>query len=90
MIYDGALTVNYLCSAQQLHASSPVEGPQLLEKLDNFSSEYTCDSEASQTTNCFIMLCKNLCARKPSLIKIEQPALWLQLPWTALPMGIMK
>lgn len=40
-LHQRGRTVNYLRSAEQLHTSSQMEGPQLLEKLDNFSSEYT-------------------------------------------------
>lgn len=78
MIYDGALTVNYLCSAQQLHASSPMEGPQLLEKLDNFSSEYTLVILRLARPQSILLCCAKTSVQKnPSLIKIEQPALWL-------------
>lgn len=55
-----------------------MEGPQLLEKPDNFRSEYalvTLSLARPQT----ILLCraKAYVQKKPSLIKIEQPALWL-------------
>lgn len=77
-LHHAGRTINYLCSAEQLHASSHTEGPQLLEKLDNFSSEYTLVTLRLARPQTILLCCaKTYVQKEPSLIKIEQPALWL-------------